>query len=62
MAAADNDYSNYKDFIMKFDSWDDYQKLVNAVKHTRVILSNIHAMSYIHLVDYLFAFLDIEES
>jgi len=64
MAVADNDYSKDKDFIMKFDGWDDYQKLVNAVKHifSGMISSNICAMSYNQLIDYLFVFLDVEES
>ena len=58
MDVADNDYSKDKDFIMNFDSWDDYQKLVNAVKHifSGMFSSHINAMSYDQLVDFYLSF------
>ena len=59
----DQKYVDEKKFVMAFDGWDDYQKLVNAVKHIfpGMKSSTIRGMSYDQLIDYLFVFLDIEE-
>ena len=63
MVDLDKKYVDEKKFVMAFDGWDDYQKLVNAVKHIfpGMKSSTIRGMSYDQLIDYLFVFLDIEE-
>ena len=61
MVDLDKKYVEEKKFVMAFDRWDDYQKLVNAVKHIfpGIKSSTIRGMSYDQLIDYLFVFLDI---
>ena len=63
MIELDRNDDEDKKFVKAFEGWDDYQELVNAIKHIFPAMksSAICAMSYDQLIDYLFVFRDLEE-